>query len=171
LSASLGLSRTPVREALFRLMGEGVIESGDIGGCRLLRLDAGRLAELYIWAQGVMLSVLGILSQDELIATLRLQEQRHRTGTPLLLGPHIFQALADATGSREFSRQVENINDRLILARLGEAAVLPERPSEALRFLQTSGKNIKNGIRQKIIAYYRVRYERSGLISERIEIR
>ncbi|WP_052516809.1 MULTISPECIES: GntR family transcriptional regulator [Brevundimonas] len=51
----LGLSTTPVREALAWLCGEGVIERGPAGGFLARRLDAGAVRDRY----GFRLACLG----------------------------------------------------------------------------------------------------------------
>ena len=47
IAAGLGMSRTPVREALIRLEGEGLIELIPRRGARVLPLSAGDMREIY----------------------------------------------------------------------------------------------------------------------------
>lgn len=52
LAAALGLSRMPVREALLRLVGEGLVETAANRWTRVAPLDAGQARQLYpiVWS-------------------------------------------------------------------------------------------------------------------------
>lgn len=47
LAAALGVSRTPVREALVRLTAEGLVEAGESGGVRVSALSSDDLEEVF----------------------------------------------------------------------------------------------------------------------------
>lgn len=47
LASALGVSRTPVREALVRLLAEGLVEAGGSGGARVSALSADDLDEVF----------------------------------------------------------------------------------------------------------------------------
>lgn len=60
IAAWLGLSRTPVREAIRRLVAEGLLILGPWNGALVAELDVGQVAELYAvreWLEGAAASL------------------------------------------------------------------------------------------------------------------
>jgi len=167
LSNALDLSRTPVREALFRLMGEGIIEPGHHGGCRLFRPTADRLRDLYSWALHINLSAIQLAPDDGLrwrLEGLRRRYQDEPNPTGVQWAPSVFKALGDGTGSPEMAAQIENANDRLVAVRLGELRAIANLKDEERRLVLVDGPQIKLRMRKKIRAYFLRRMDLSGRI-------
>lgn len=172
LAESLSLSRTPVREALFRLMGEGVIEPAHPGSYRLYRPAADMLGELYLWSQHLMLTIIAVVPRADLLACLNgLQGRRPEPflDEQLWQIPLIFQALGDATRNREMGRQLSNLNERLIGVRLAEAKLFTDGTDEVRRLVSTADPDVKNSMRRKIITHHRRRIQQAAAISEAFE--
>lgn len=129
LSRGLKLSATPVREALSRLAGEGLIEDRRGMGYFAWRLDAVELAELYD------------LQMVYLVAALRrachpiVVELRHANGVPALTEARpsndldrtesLFRQIILGGRSLALSRANKLLADRLAPARRAEAHVSP----------------------------------------------
>lgn len=168
---ALGLSRTPVREALFRLMGEGIMELAEAGGYRLFRPNARQLAELYIWSRHLMLAVVSQLRESEVVHAIHGLVERAEAGAhgAALYGSlPVFRALADATGNSEMVRQVQNLGERMIVARLAEASHFNDIESEAKRLTKIADRRAKAGIKRKLSVYFERRLVKSDAISSTI---
>ncbi len=130
LALELKLSPTPVREALARLAGEGLIEARQRGGYRVCSLDAVDLADLYEAHLSALLSSLRI----------RLSEPGRRAAPPEAAADEAeagditelaFDALARACGNRMLVSWRRSLSDRLIWARRAEALVFEDLAGEA----------------------------------------
>ena len=129
LALELKLSPTPVREALARLAGEGLIEARQRGGYRVCSLDAVDLADLYEAHLSALLSSLRI----------RLSEPGRRAAPPEAadeaeagdITELAFDALARACGNRMLVSWRRSLSDRLIWARRAEALVFEDLAGEA----------------------------------------
>jgi DNA-binding GntR family transcriptional regulator len=74
LTLSLGMSRTPLREALQRLQNDGLIVLEAQRGIRIVKLTRQELSELFTareWAEGAAASLAARYADDVEIATLR----------------------------------------------------------------------------------------------------
>lgn len=149
LARELDLSATPVREALSRLAGEGLIEDRRGRGYFGWRLDALDLAELYDLSAlhvGAALSALAggappsvpvavALSVEELRSTLP-QAEAAAAGAELVFG-----TLVLAGGGRTLVACHATLADRLGPARRVEAHVLSEVFDELARLAVASDAN------------------------------
>lgn len=126
IAARMAVSRTPVREALYRLEREGYLEVMFRSGWRVRPLDFGQLDELY--------DVRLVL---ELAAVRRLCEQSVRAGLEELkaiwlvpaaeriedaervsrLDEEFHGALVAATGNRELARMHRDLTERIRIVR------------------------------------------------------
>ena len=89
-------SVTPVREALARLTGEGVLRGTRRLGFTRPRLDASELTELYTFHEALLVSALR-LSKNRLVVTAA-------EGLPTRSAEHVFQAVMTAARNRPLAR-------------------------------------------------------------------
>lgn len=114
LSARLGISRTPVREAILRLQDEGLIRSPVTGAKPIVApLVADELEELYL-ILGVLEGLAARLAARRLtgLAAARLRhsleaERKHATGA--FPGELLHLAIVETSGSNRLMRQVQAI--------------------------------------------------------------
>ncbi|MHB8589596.1 MAG: GntR family transcriptional regulator [Candidatus Dormibacteraceae bacterium] len=114
LSAQLGISRTPVREAMLRLQEDGLLQTPIEGGKPIVApLDADELEELYL-ILGVLEGLAARLATRRLtgLAAARLrhalqQESKHETEA--FPGEHLHLTIVEASGSTRLMRQVRAI--------------------------------------------------------------
>lgn len=131
LAALLGVSRTPVREALTRLHVEGLVERHPEGGFRPAPPDLVRTAELYQVRFALEFHALRLPGQ---MGTehdpVRLRELREEwvaldipAGGPVdpsfvLLDEDFHVRLADAAGNRALVEVLASVNERIRLVRM-----------------------------------------------------
>lgn len=161
-------SQTPVREALGRLVGEGLAEHREEGGYRWVLPDPGDLRDLYFWNAQHLLSALHVVSEAAVVRSLDpLRRRPTAASVPQqveLIG-QIFQAIGDCTGNGEFSNRIRNINERLYAIRIAEGELFKDIETEAARMLALGRFNVQKSVRRKITAYHRRRIERVGQIA------
>jgi len=128
LAKRLGVSRTPVREALNRIAAEGFLVSTPNRGYSARPLDVGQILDLYEYRATVELGVVRLVCQratDEQLRELAEFIEQHRD-TPetdeqalyLLERDEAFhERLAALAGNEEFLRSVRSINERIRFAR------------------------------------------------------
>lgn len=104
-----GVSKSPIRNILNRLVGEGLLEALAHDGFYRPRLTEAILRELYDWSQDVSLLSLGRINP----ASLPIAEATSSSVVEEMTLEVFFQTLARLSGKREYRRAMENINDRL----------------------------------------------------------
>lgn len=127
LGQRLGVSRTPVREALFRLRNEGFLEVASKTGWFVKPLDFSKLDELYDLRVTLELASVAKLcasaaSAPELDALKAawLVPVAERLADPKavgLLDEQFHAALVSAAGNREFSRVHRDVTERIRIVR------------------------------------------------------
>lgn len=138
VAQALGLSPTPVREALARLAGEGLVAPRDGGGYRVWPPDAVELADLYEAHLSAILASLRI----QLKAPGRAKAWRGAE-VSVPLGDRgadqietVFQRMVAACGNRHILAWRQNLADRLAPARRVEPMVFPDVDDEASFLLE-----------------------------------
>jgi len=128
LARRLGVSRTPVREALGRIAAEGFLVAAPNRGYAVRALDARQIMALYEYRATVELGVVRLVCQRASDAALRelaefVDGSRDEIGTDahalrLLSQDEAFhERLAGLAGNDEFVRSVRSINERIRFAR------------------------------------------------------
>ena len=130
LALDLKLSPTPVREALARLAGEGLIEARQRGGYRVCALDAVDLADLYEAHLSALLSSLRILLREP-GRRAAPSEAAVDQAEPGDITEQAFDGLARACGNRILVSWRRSLSDRLAWARRAEAVVFEDLAVEA----------------------------------------
>ncbi len=164
-------SVTPVREAIYRLIGERLFEAHPEGGFRIALPDPARLTHLYAWNLQHLLAALHVTGD----AALRqaLETLRHLVpGTDRLALVHavgtVFRVIGEATGNPEFAGQVEAANERLFYPRLAEAMIFRDLAREFGALSDAGATNVQKILRRRIIAYHRRRIEHAAQIARLI---
>lgn len=138
LSAWLGASRTPIREALGRLEGEGLIARDPSRGMIVAELDPGLVAELYVMREVLEGTAAGLAARhasDAEIDTLREIAQRDREigddPARLAKSNRLFhEAMFRCAHNRFLLRSVNSLRQSMVL--LGQTTLaVPGRPETA----------------------------------------
>ena len=168
LAERLASSVTPVREALHRLSGEGLVESRARGGFILPFLDAAGLQDLYAWSGQV------------LALAIRAWPRRRRTGaesdgapgaTPLEAGEErslaercseTFLQIGRRSMNGEHARAIQRLNARLHHARLAECDVLAGLEEEWSHVMTVLHSGERQTMLRACAIYHRRRYRSAG---------
>jgi DNA-binding GntR family transcriptional regulator len=165
-------SVTPVREALYRLMGEELIESHTDGGFQLTLLDFQRLANLYSWTAQQLLSALHVTSGPSIREAMKNIRALQRDPTVFdiaVTAGETFEAIARATGNEEYVAAIQRSNFRLHHARLAETKLFGDLAKELLTFVRNGTIDVKTNVRRRVIAYHRRRVEHAAQLSALIQ--
>lgn len=161
-------SVTPVREAIYRLVGERLFEAHPDGGFRIALPDASRLTHLYAWNLQHLLSALHITGEAALRQALETLQHlvpgTERIAQVRAVGT-VFRVIGEATGNLEFADQIEAANDRLFYPRLAEAMVFKDLARDFGSLSQMDRSDVQKSIRRRIIGYHRRRIEHVSQIA------
>lgn len=139
ISRDLGISRSPVREAIQGLASEGLVRVATQKGAFVANLDATEVAELYevrealetmaVWLAAERAEIPRIMDLRELLEATRSTLDRQKSaGYPRNLDFH--RHLSVLSGNRKLAQEVNEINSQLELARL-RSAYKPGRAEQA----------------------------------------
>jgi DNA-binding transcriptional MocR family regulator len=160
-----GASVTPVREALYRLIGEQLIEAHTDGGFQLALFDFHGLANLYAWMAQHLLSALHVTSGPSIRAAMKSigKPKDDWSATDLVVATgETFDAVGRATGNGEYVAAIQRTNLRLHYYRLAEAKLFGDTARELRTFTRNGGIDVRTNVRRRIIAYHRRRIEHAN---------
>lgn len=126
LAKALGVSRTPVREALIRLHHEGLVESRQGKGYSVVDIDAQQAADLYdlrevLEGRAIRLAMERAKPEDlnelaEVLATLETYRNvPEKRGEEIKLGLSIHKIIARASGDAVLHEILVRLLDRMLL--------------------------------------------------------
>lgn len=121
IAAEIGVSMTPVRDALNRLVGEQLVEASSGDGFYVPRLTESDLRDLYEWNSA--LAIMAIRTARTLPDPEAISEVLSR-GTLADATDACFTLLSHASPNRELRQAVARTSDRLHSFRLAEAHTL-----------------------------------------------
>jgi len=160
ISSRYRASVTPVREVVWRLIGERLAEARQNGGYRTPVLHANHLRDLY--ALNALILDRGIRSctdseLDGAIATVDPPAASADAKALATFAAALFESIGCATGNGEILRAIDNLNDRLAAARIAESLVLPNFRREMLTLSQRPEGPLKIMLARRIARYHRRR--------------
>lgn len=139
ISRDLGISRSPVREAIQGLANEGLVKIAPQKGAFVADLDATEVAELYEVREALEIMAVRLAAEraeaprimdlgELLEATRSSLDHQESVGYPRNLDFH--RHLSAMSGNRKLAQEVNEINSQLELARL-RSAYKPGRAEQA----------------------------------------
>jgi len=128
LARQLGVSRTPVREALNRIAADGFLSATANKGYTVRPLDAKQIFDLYEYRSALELAIVKHVGQRASKEDLQLlaaftEESRDMPETDeqaihlLALDEEFHERLAALSGNSEFLRAIQSINERIRFVR------------------------------------------------------
>lgn len=169
LAAMLGVSRTPVREALARLHTEGLVRRHPEGGYCPVTPDLTTINELYETRFALELSALnrprttGVNHDPEAIATLQVQWEAIEGSDPdpnpdfVLLDEDFHMRLAAASGNVALTEMLGRVNERIRIVRMQDF-LLPDRVAlTAIQHLEVLDAVVRRDLdtaRQQLMSHF-----------------
>ena len=153
-------SVTPVRAALYRLVGEGLVEARASEGFRAPHITEHGLRDLYAWNGQVLLLALQLAAPGALAPGFE----------PLEASPHsadasgafetterLFNCIAEQSASAQCKAAIRSLNDRLHLVRRLEGDLFGDTGEELDSLVSSFVEGREAEIRRGISAYHRRR--------------
>ena len=158
-----GTSVTPVREAMHRLVGEGLLEAEPHGGFRMPTIREAELRDLYGW--NAQLALLAMRSpSDTPSAALQDIAERADPSMPshkiVTMTATLFATIANRAGNREHRRAIDMLNDRLRAIRLAESRLVKDAHAELRNLARVVVHCGNRTIKRSILTYHRRRIDR-----------
>ena len=157
-----GSSKTPVREAACRLMGEGLVEPDSAGGFRVTLATPLELIHLYVWNTHLLLGLAQKMKKSVLSQTLDRFSRAGFGSTPVeiaTLTGSMFLAFAESTGNSEAVATVAQINERLFYPRVAEATKVKEAAKELRTMTNSAVADVHKSIHRRIESYHERRID------------
>lgn len=164
-----GASKTPVREAVHRLMGERLVEPDPKGGFRIPHLGPDDLIHIYAWNAHLLLSITHSMKASVLRQTLDRFAALNMGDTPLALVSFtgaIFTAFAETSGNSEATATIGNINERLLYSRIAETTDINEAARELRTLTNSAVADVQKNVRRRIESYHVRKIERQQRLKE-----
>ncbi len=162
LARELGLSPTPVREALARLAGEGVIDHWPGRGYFAPGLAASDIVELYDYHRRLVLWAI------DAPAAAGKQAWDREEGPLVDRIERVFAGAAGRSGNRVLMRAQRLAAACLRPVRVVEAKIAPVTVDEVERLEELSKNEEASGLREAIVVYHEGRMEAIASISAAI---
>lgn len=150
-------SKTPVREAAFILMGEGLLSHHPDGGFLVPVTEPAELIELLAWHMQLMAATLSSLRESAIRSAF--QQNLVLAAAPSAvsvanLATAIFTSLVDAVGNRRASRDVRHLNERLHYSRINDATNPRIAEKELAIIASLNVENLPKAARRRIETYH-----------------
>lgn len=163
-------SKTPVREAIHRLIGEQLVEADPGGGFRIWQPTSTSLVHLYSWNAHLLLGLMSLLTPDQLALRLSRFENASRPESAIGLVHRlnsIFLSLADASGNAEAIFAISQINDRLLYTRISEISDVEDSWKELRTLTNLAVVDVQKSMRRRLESYHerRISRQREGELS------
>jgi len=157
LHGQLGSSVTPVREALYRLAGERLVDMRTSSGFHVPFIDEPGLQDLYDWNAEVLLAAIRLWPA----ARPRGDDKGSSVGAAV---PEVFDGVARRTGNAEVTGAIAGLNDRLSAVRHVEEAVLGGIGIEREDLRDALAREDRQALRSAVTRYHRRRRRSAAAI-------
>ncbi|MGS1120470.1 GntR family transcriptional regulator [Rhodanobacter sp. UC4436_H3] len=135
LASEFKTSATPVRFALYRLVGEALIVDNARDGLHVPLLNEIALRDLYDWMERLLLMACDI-GEDPILQASRTPEFATVDSDPVKLTWQLFDAIARSTAHGALHRAVKQANDQLAPIRRAKQGLLDDAHEELARLHQ-----------------------------------
>ncbi len=156
----LGVSTTPVREALSWLCGEGLIDRGPAGGFLAVRMDAGAIRDRYEFRLICLLAALDLTT-----GLPNLGRFPERGGDPVLDVAAFFDGLVQRAGNAMLLEAHERVGGQLLQLRAAEARVFLDIRAEAEALLALAGAEANGALRERLRRYHARRADTAAILA------
>ena len=155
LAEELNASVTPVRDALHRLTGEGLVEAPRHEGFRVAMLTETTLRHLYRWHLDLLL--LAIVKQGGESLALHPLGGSSSGASIDDRRAALFEALAQSVGNPEYVSAFQALSQRLEAVRAIEDLFLDHTEAETMEISDALRANDRRRLRRSLVRYHRRR--------------
>jgi DNA-binding GntR family transcriptional regulator len=159
LGRSFKSSPTPVRFALYRLVGEGTIADHAREGFHVPLLTEVALRDLYDWMQRLLVMACS-MRVDSASKGADVSIALKRDGDLVLATRELFEAIAAATDRASLSQAVYQANNRLGPARKAELELIPDVSDELANLTEHWAARDLKALKRGLIHYHERRKRR-----------
>lgn len=159
----LRASKTPVREAVHRLMGEQLLEGDPGGGFRICVPTPTSLIQLYAWNEHLLVGLCGLIKPSQLAQRLDRLAGLPPPDKPLQIAGRIgaiFLSFAEASGNAEAMLAIAHINERLLYTRVAEVTDMSHSLKELRTMTNSAIADVQKSVRRRLEAYHQRRIDR-----------
>lgn len=159
IAVEIGVSISPVRDAMERLVGERILVTRSGGGFQMPTVTATSLRDLYLWhsylTRGAIRSMPAI-THSAALAEEPVTVEPYDNGAIVAATARFFLELGSATVGDEHTIAIRSAGERLAVIRLAEHRFRDRKPElERLQSLSVSGS--KAALKEAISVYHRRR--------------
>ncbi|WP_030539372.1 GntR family transcriptional regulator [Sphingobium sp. DC-2] len=150
-------SKTPVREAAFIFVGEGLFMHHTDGGFLVPIPEPLELIELLRWHMQLIMACMSGLREPALRRALQQCSTVAKDASAVDLASQameIFTSLADATGNNQASVHVRRLNERLHYSRIADAGEPTTAERELSALTSPRVADLRKALRRRIEAYH-----------------
>ncbi|QYF87062.1 GntR family transcriptional regulator [Brevundimonas sp. PAMC22021] len=159
----LHLSTTPVREALARLSGEGLVERATLGGYVTARLDAPAARDRYaMHAQYVRIA---IELNGRALGSLRPPPPRFEAEDPTAAATRLFSSIVCSAGNQVLWSAYQKVDGQLDLVRRLEAHLFDDLSAEATALYKVYAEETDPAFLDLVARYHDRRIAASGALA------
>ncbi len=130
LAAEFNTSPTPVRSALYRLVGEGLIDDHARNGLHVPLFTEVALRDLYDWMERLLLAACDLYDGQGMPVHTDSDAAPGDDGEVVKRTWKLFDAIADAAAYRPLHQAVRQANDRLAPVRWAKRALIAHADDE-----------------------------------------
>lgn len=166
-----GISITPVRDAIHRLVGERLLDIQAHGGFQVPMISEPLLRDLYAWNSQLALLAIGLehAPRPNMLSAISKQTTNGASAEDIVAAAaSVFDWIADRSRNREHRAAVSLANDRLHLARLAEVRLIAEARRELRHLARLVESRAHDAATGAILTYHHQRIGRVAEIVERI---
>lgn len=168
IASQMATSVTPVRDALNRLTGEGLVEARQGGGFQLPLIDELLLHDLYQWTEQVLLLAVSCWPRSPGPYPASLVRTADRTAdrvmAPAERTAEIFALIAHRSTNSQHSAAIERLNARLHVVRQAEPVVIEPTDDDFAPWLAAIDTYDLRAMRDVIVRYHRRRHRSAAAI-------
>ncbi|MEW4468976.1 GntR family transcriptional regulator [Parasphingorhabdus sp. JC815] len=163
LADELGVSMTPVRDCLNRLVGEGLVEMKPGEGYRVPRISEKALRDMLV--VNVALLELTLITRPEELSHV---EFKFKNCTYADRVSTFFDLIASLSGNIIIIETVRSLNERMHIVRMKDLLVFPDALQEIEELEQLSA-NQDAGLRSSLYKYHQRRHEKVSTLIDLIQ--
>jgi DNA-binding GntR family transcriptional regulator len=164
LADKLSASTTPVREALDRLVGEGLVETRTGSGFHLPALDEPGLKDMYAWSSELLaLALRGWVPEGEAGAS-NPSESRDEESSVAERTSRLFSVIAARSSNREHALAVARLNARIHAVRATEPLALAPDSDELDMIEAAVNADDRAALRRLLVGYHRRRIRAAAAV-------